>query len=720
MTDLSRWPNADDVLDRALELPRHERPAFVRAAAGGDAAFAAALEAVLAEDGPSGAFLEPGSAMTGPLAADLAREAGSGGEAPRLQAGQAFGGYEVLGVIGHGGMGEVYRARDQKLGRDVALKVLPARFAADPHRHVRLEREARLLASLNDPHIAAIYQLEEHEQVSALVMELVEGPTLAERLARGRLPIAAALDIAEQMALALVAAHRRGVVHRDLKPSNVKITPDGGVKVLDFGIATAVETDLEPAASDRTTKPISSDSAGPIFGTASYTSPERARGQKTDHRADIWAFGCVLFEMLTGVRAFDGNSPAATMWRVIEREPEFSRLPIKTPAAIHRLLERALRKDPDRRLGFAGDALLDIEDARAELAGANTQPIPRAQQRRATQVAVATLAAGLAIGAIAVWTWLRPAPPVASHLAVPIPDADDLVVGEIPGLAVSPDGRTIVYRARRGGVMQLMRRSLDDATTVPIEGTAEAAAPFFSPDGQWIGFSNDTKLMKVATAGGKPVVICDAPGGARASWGPDDVIWLSTGTARVIHRVPAGGGVPEPVTALDEASGDQAHLAPSVLPGGGAALVTVTRADGQHIGIARKDGREVRVLTAGRQPRALPDGRFVFARGDALWTARLGSDRASLAGEPVMALQGVDLGGQSATAHFALSEAGALIYMPRRLTADARVPVWIDRHGKETVMPIEPRPYARVTISPDGTRLALAVTSPENRDIWIY
>jgi serine/threonine-protein kinase len=718
MTDLSRWPQADDMLDRALALPHAERAAFVRAEARGDAALEAALGAVLAEDEGGGTFLTPGGAITGALAGDLAAiyELDDPDE-PRLQTGQTFGGYDVVGVLGHGGMGEVYRARDRRLGRDVALKVLPARFAADPARHARLEREARLLASVNDPHIAAIYELEEHQGISALVLELVEGSTLADRLSRGRLPMEAALDIAEQIALALVAAHRRGIVHRDLKPANVKITPDAGVKVLDFGIATAVATDEADAApSEASTR---SNDAGLAFGTASYTSPERARGLRTDHRADIWAFGCVLFEMLTGVRAFDGSSSGAILARVIERDPEFSRLPVRTPAAIHRLLERAFRKDPDRRLGFIGDALLDLEDARAELQGRATQPVPRAQQRRANLIAAAAAIGGLALGATAIWAWLRPGPPTASHMAVPIPDADDLIVGEIPGLAIAPDGRTIVYRTRRDGVLQLVRRSIGDAAAVPIEGSRDGAAPFFSPDGQWIGFSNDTRLFKVPTTGGKPVEVGGAPGGARASWGADDKIWFSIGTARVVFRVAAAGGTPEPVTAIDARSGDQAHTAPSVFPDGSAALVTVTRSDGSHIGVVGARTGEVRVLCAGRQPYALPDGRIVFARGDALWMARLSADRTALAGEPVAVLPGIEQSG-AGTSQFAVSHGGALIYMPRRAVGEARVPVWIDRNGTETSIPIDPRPYARVTVSPDGTRLALAVSSPENRDIWVY
>jgi serine/threonine-protein kinase len=720
MIDLSRWPNADDVLDRALALPRHERPGFLRGEAGADTEFLAALTTVLAEDETTSEFLSPGSAITGALAADLAAALDpDDADAPRLQAGQTFGGYDVIGVLGHGGMGEVYRARDPRLGREVALKVLPARFAADPGRHARLEREARLLASVNDPHIAAIYELEEHQGIGALVMELVEGSTLAERIARGRLPIPTALDIAEQIAFALIAAHRRGIIHRDLKPANVKITPDAGVKVLDFGIATAVAPDGEDAVSPEATTRSSSEAAVMLFGTASYTSPERARGQKTDHRADIWAFGCVLFEMLTGVKAFDGASPGAILARVTEREPEFSRLPVRTPAAIHRLLERALRKDPDRRLGFIGDALLDIEDARAELAGASTQPVPRAHQRRARVVAVAALAAGLALGGAAIWVWLRPGPAVASHLALPVPEGDDLVVGEIPGLAISPDGRTVVYRARRDGVMQLVRRSMGENVATPIEGSKDGAAPFFSPDGQWIGFSNDVRLLKVSVTGGKPAVVADAPGGARGSWAPDDTIWFSSGTARVIYRVPSGGGTPEAVTSLDEPAGDQTHTAPSVFPDGGGAVVTVTRSDGVHVGIVSSGSGLVRVLFPGRQPQALSGGRIIFARGEVLWAARLADDRQTVAAEPTAALTGVELSG-AGTAQFAASDAGSLVYMPRLAVGEVRVPVWLDRAGTETLIPIDAKPYTRGSVSPDGTRIALAVASPENRDIWVY
>jgi serine/threonine-protein kinase len=722
MADFSRWPNADALLDEALARPREARGAYLRQAAGGDAGLVAALERVLAEAEPSDDFLAPGGALGGALADDLARDNGAADDSFRLQAGVPFGAYDIADVLGRGGMGEVYRARDRRLGRDVALKVLPARLAADPERHDRLQREARLLASLNDPHIGAIYGFEEHDGVAALVLELVEGPTLSERLSRGRLPVDDALSIAGQIAQALTAAHQRGIVHRDLKPGNVKLTPGGKVKVLDFGIAKALgdEADERDGSGTGVTPTTAEESPAAIFGTAPYISPERFRGRAVDHRADVWAFGCVLFEMLTGLRAFDGQTASDIAARVLERDPELSRLPMRTPPSLHRLLERTFRKDPEKRLGSMHDALLDIADARAELQGAQIAPVPRGYRRRSTAFITLALLGGLAAGGVAVWRLRQPAPARPTHLAVPIPESDDLVAGELPGVAISPDGRRIVYRARQNGVIQLIARSLDESAATVVPGSVYGANPFFSPDGQWLGFVGETKILKVPVTGGTPTVICDAPGGARANWGPGDQILFSTGTGRVIYRVAAAGGTPTAVTRIDPRSGDQSHESPWMLPDGRAAVITVTREAGPHIGVVRLDTGDVRVLTTGKQPRALRNGWVLFMRGDALWAAPLDPARLEFTREPAMVAEGLELGTLSGTAHYAVSDTGTLIYMPRRPAVDVRSPIWVLRDGREEAIRVEPRPYTRASLSPDGSRMALALATPENRDIWIY
>lgn len=716
--DLLRWPHADDILDRALDLPPNEQRQYVQDASGGDAELAAALEAVLAEANTTDAFLAPGGALAGALAADLvARDAFE--ELPAgLQFGQVFGSYEVVGVLGRGGMGEVYRARDDRLGRDVALKVLPAHLAVDAGRRAKLTQEARLLASLNDPHIAAIYDIEEHEGITALVLELVEGETLADQLTRGRFSIRASLDVAEQLVHGLAAAHRRGIIHRDLKPANVKVTPDGLVKILDFGIATAVD---EPQGHTWPASAETLEMHAVVLGTPSYVAPERAGGMPTDHRGDIWAFGCLLYEMLTGVRAYAGVSPADTLSKIGRDDPDFSRLPVRTPPSIARLLERCFRKDPGRRLGYIGDALLDIEDARRELSGDVTVRAPARTGRRTAALTVGALAGGLLLGAAA-WSLFvpRPAGDSMAYLSVPIPGEDDLVAGELPGLAISPDGQTVVYRTRRTGVIQLVKRRLDQTDPVVLDGSSGGASPFFSPDSAWIGFATDAQLLKAPAGGGAAVAIADIPGGARASWGPDDMIWFSSGSTRVLQRIPAGGGTPAAVTTLDSAAGDVSHDGPSAMSAGRYALFTVTRGVETSIALADAASGRYRILTPGRQPTALNDRWFVFARGDGLWLAQVDVERGELVGEPVSVVAGLELGAQSGAPQYAVSASGSLIFMPRTIAGDLRSPVWVDRDGREEAIPVEARPYTRAAIAPDGARLALAVATPEERDIWVF
>ncbi len=721
MIDLTRWPHADELLDAALARPRAERAAFVDASVDGDAALAAALNAVLAEDETADDFLAPGGALTGALAGDLARSMPEERDQPaHLAVGSRFGVYEIREIIGAGGMGEVYRATDTRLGRDVALKVLPARFAADRDRHERFRREARLLASLNHPNIAAVYELEEHDGVSAIVQELVEGQTLAERLARGRLPVAEVLQIAAQLVDALDAAHHQGVVHRDLKPANVKLTAANEVKVLDFGIAIARER-YQPGGEPDVAQATADPAQGLILGTAAYLSPERARGQPSDHRADIWAFGCVLYEMLTGARAFDGASTTGVIARVLERDPDVARLPEQTPPSLRRLLDRSLRKDPSRRLSDIGDARLEIDDAHIEQAQAREKPtVPRATRRLAASAAVLALVAGGAAGAAAAWQMLQPPRARVAHLALPIAEGDELVAGEVPGIAISPDGRTVVYRARRAGRIQLLRQSLDEATATVLPGSENAADPFFSPDGQWIAFASESTLVKMPVTGGNPVTIADTSGRARGDWAGDGSIVFSKGTGRVIYRVAATGGVPVEITRLDTASNQLSHDSPFLLPGDRAALVTVGRPDGPQVGIARLDTGEVRVLTPGRQPRYTSTGHLLFVRGDAIMAARFDPGRLELTSEPVAAVERVELASISGVAHFGLSDTGTLVYLPRHATLDLKTLVWVDRGGNEQALPIEPRPITRASLSPQGARIALALSTPENRDVWIY
>ena len=706
--DSARWPDADELLDRALALPAPEREAFLRDAAGHDRELLVALQIVLAEAASGDAFLEPGGALSGAIGAEIAQAAVDEQE-PRqaLAPGGRIEQYEIVAIMGRGGMGEVYRARDTRLPRDVALKVLPDRLARDPERVARFRREARTLASLNHPGIGAIYGVAEDGTREALVLELVEGPTLSERLAGRRLSIDEALAIARRLAEAIEAAHARGILHRDLKPANIKVLDDGAVKILDFGLAKALSPG--PGSAD---PEISASSPGVILGTPAYMSPEQIRGQELDERADIWAFGCVLYEMLTGDRAFPGDAAPEIMGHVLQREPDFERLPRLTPEPIRRLLRRCLEKNPRRRLGFVGDATLEIDDAAVRQDGAAAAP-PRSFWGMGAFVAGVAALASVAV------ILLRPDPPAPSvaRFTLPIPSGDVPVTGFQPIVAFSPDGRTIVYRARRNNVVQLFRRGLQDQEAVPIAGTENGTSPFFSTDGRWLGFDSDGVLKRLELAGGPPVNICDAPGGVTAAWQPDDTIVFATNTSRALQRVAASGGQPSPLTALDSTRGDTLHLLPQVLPDGRSVLFTIVSGASRHVAVRLASG-EIRVITEGTNGRYLRSGHLVFWRDGSLWAARFDPGRLAIAGPAVpmpLDIQDTD----NTVLHFDVSTDGSIVYLPAGEDGAPQRLVWIDRKGMETPVNLAPRPYVRIGLSPDGSRLAFAMRERGNTDVWV-
>jgi serine/threonine protein kinase len=482
--------------------------------------------------------------------------------------GTCIGPYEVVAAIGAGGMGEVYRARDSKLGRDVALKIIPDAFALDPDRLARFRREAQLLASLNHPQIGAIYGFEDSGRTHALVLELVEGDTLADRIAAARhdggaLQVEEALAIARQMADALDAAHEHGIVHRDLKPANIKVTPDGQVKVLDFGLAKLAQPSesahrpSDASQSPTITSPALMTGAAVILGTAAYMSPEQAKGRDADRRSDIWAFGCVLYEMLTGRRAFEGEDVADTLAAVLRADPAWGVLPPDTPRAIVRLLRRCLQKDPKRRLQHIGDARLELDepaDTRAET------PLAAARTPHRIWAFVAATAAVAAIAAAAGWMLApKSAPPQVRRYEITVPAAAAFTVPGAVDLALSPDGRTLLYSAPSVGVL---KRRADGVAFEPVRGTEGASAPFFSPDGAWIGFRAEGKLKKVPVEGGLAVTLCDLPGLPRATWGDDGFIFMAGGSD--LYKVSSNGGVPQLVLKAD--NGGPVSL-PRLIPG---------------------------------------------------------------------------------------------------------------------------------------------------------
>src|SRR5262245_12131882 len=524
-----------------------------------------------------------------------------------------LGPYEIVAPLGAGGMGEVYRARDSKLEREVAIKILPDALASDADRVARFEREAKTLASLNHPNIAHIHGLEDTGDVRALVMELVEGPTLADRLEQGSLPIDEALPIARQVAEALEAAHEQSIVHRDLKPANIKLRPDGTVKVLDFGLAKPLEPVGSPAGAATLSPTLTvagATQAGIILGTAAYMAPEQARGKPVDRRADIWAFGCVLFEMLTGKRAFEGEEISDVLARIIEREPNFNALPATTPAAVRRLLRRCLEKDRKRRLPDIAAARLEIDDALAPTSDAAAPPAPVANAKAISRrlalpwAMAAGLAAALAV-VFALWApWRTPEPAMPLRMEVGVGVDTPLITDQGPAAVISPDGRLLALVAQAGsGTSQLYVRRLDQLQATPLGGTTNVRNPFFSPDSQWIGFFADGKLKKIAATGGAAVPLCDAPNGRGGWWGDDGTIIFQPNTGAsvggVLQQTPADGGRPEPATKMGE--GEVSQRWPQILPSNRGVLYTANVSQGADalIVVQARSGGPRKVLVRG-------------------------------------------------------------------------------------------------------------------------
>jgi Tol biopolymer transport system component len=632
--------------------------------------------------------------------------------------------YEITSHLGSGGMGDVYEATDSKLGRSVAIKFLPEAFSHDTERVARFEREARVLASLNHSNIAAIHGLEESAERKFLVMELVEGETLAERIKRGPIPVDESLAFAKQISEALEAAHETGIIHRDLKPANVKITPGGKVKVLDFGLAKAFE--LEGSKTNMSQSPtlsITATNAGVILGTAAYMSPEQARGKVVDRRADIWAFGVLLFEMLTGTLAFGDEDVSMTLSKVLQREPNFDALPRSLPARVNRVLRVCLCKDPKQRVG-------DIRDVRLALEGAFETPAPAtgdasgpAKARFVWMWLALTAIVTSGVTGLVVWSTVHaPAPPPVRRLQHMLPRTLELPVASGTLVALSPDGRTLVYRAREeGGVWRLYRRTLDVLDATPISGTeGSAQSPFFSPDGQWVGFTapGSNTLMKVPLAGGRPVRIGSMPVAPRgASWGLDGTIIVGA-NASGLMRVPASGGDAVPLAAPDDG---RQYWYPQILPGGRAVLFTAseTVADAADVLVLDlKTGVRQTVVKGGAAGWYVPTGHIVFLRGGDLWAVRFDPEQLQVSGEPVLVEQGirVEIGG---AVQFALADDGTLTYITADVSDTLRSLVWVDRTGHEERLSAPERAYSSARISPDGTRVAVGIDDQE-RDIWTW
>ena len=643
-----------------------------------------------------------------------------------VSVGTQLGSYRIISLLGSGGMGEVYRARDTKLGREVAIKILPSAFAADPDRLARFAREARLLASLNHPNIAHVYGVEDTGGVHGLVMELVEGPTLAERLGQVGLPLHEALAIARQIADALDTAHEKGIVHRDLKPANIKLAPDGAVKVLDFGLATAAlrPEELSQAPTMRPTE------VGTIVGTAAYMSPEQARGLAVDKRTDIWAFGCVLYEMLTGRQAFIGATMSDIMARVLEREPDWSALPPATSARVHELLRRCLAKDLRQRLRDIGDARFelsreresDVDDTRKTIAFERRRP----RDRATTAVAIVAMA----VAAVSGIGWYRsraPAPTPfvpAVRFEVP-PPAGSRFASDVERtyLSLSPDGSQLAFVARdASNQSQVWLRPLSALDARPVAGTENARGVFWAPDSRALAFFAGNKLKRVDVSGGAVVSVCDAPEGIGlfGTWGTDGQILFASVEGASIFRVSTAGGTPGPEITRNLSGGEARVNWPWFLPDGKRFVYLSRLKNGSgQIMLAEPPKAPRPLVSAVSNPQWIDPDILVFARDGTLVGQRIDLSQARAVGEPFSIAGPIDYFFSTGRAMFTASRTGTLAYQSHK---DVDRLVWVDRAGHELGAVGADGGYLSVRLSPDGRMVLFARINPQNGtpDVWTF
>jgi len=657
------------------------------------------------------------------------------------QPGQQLGHYRLVEKIGEGGMGVVWRATDTTLNRDVAIKMLPQGLAADVSRMQRFEQEARLLASLNHPHIATIHGFHEDAGGRFLAMELVEGEDLSERIARESIPLERVIEIATQIAEALEVAHSQGVIHRDLKPANIKLTSTGQVKVLDFGLAKALS--IDPASGSSAGDPAHSPTmtsagtlAGMIIGTAAYMSPEQARGKSADRRADVWAFGCLLYEMLTRTRPFDGETISDALASVLKEHPDWSALPVETPAAIRRLLRRCLTKDPRQRLGDAGAVRLELREALEPLppeeqtAPAEAAPPPAPARRRVLPWVVTAVAVVAAIAAMVIGGKSEPVATEPFHLAIPLPSGVKLNDDQQSTLAVSPDGRHLVLVASIDEGTELYLRSLNKPETKVIPGTLNGDNPFFSPDGRWIGFFADGKLKKVSIVDGALITVCDSPGTPRgAAWGENDRIVFPRHFDGGLFVVDGSGGESAPLTELDDERRERTHRWPHFIPGSDVVLFTVATLDSPEYyddalidAVDMKTGERKTVYKGASWARYLPTGHLLLAREGLLFAVAFDVDRLEVTGNPEPVVQEVMGARNSGVVYADVAQNGMLAYFAGKATTRRAVLTW--RHFDGRSEPVAGAPidgYVDPAVSPDGRRIAVAIAADDGSfHVWTY
>ena len=708
--DAERWARIKQIFTSALEQPEHERRAFLEKACGAGAALRQEVERLLAEqEGP--ALVSPAAELPTATALELAP-------------GETVAHYRVERKLGEGGMGVVYQATDTKLRRQVALKALRPDFVQDRDRMARFEREAHILASLNHPHIAGIYGLEQQDGRQFLVLELIPGPTLAERLAKGSIPMREALGLAQQVAEALEAAHGKGVIHRDLKPANVKITPEGQVKVLDFGLARALAG--EQAGPDLSrTETLESTEKGMIVGTPAYMSPEQVCGKPLDSRTDIWAFGCVLYEILSRRKVFAGDSLPELIAAVMERQPDWRALPTEAPSRVRCMLRRCLEKDPRKRWRDIGDARLELEEVLSGTAEEEAAPV----KRRAFWPAIA---AGFVLGAAAIgaWVWMQAraaTPPPVVRFSFDLPQGERFNPTWNSLLMFSPDGGTIAYTYTTGGRRMAFLRRLDSLEAKPLADAPGLNVYSFSPNGRSVVMQDPMTqaVQKAAVSGGAPVPFASADMAFRGDWAPDNYYYWTTHYFGPIVRTPLSGGQPEPVTELDLEKQERTHRHAQMLPGGKALIFTVSSGGMESFDDARIDaytlGTKQRktLVQGGFSARYSPGGYLVYAREGNLYAASFDAKNLEVTGSPVKVAEGVFMSTNTGSAYFDVSRAGALAYAVGKAEGGERTLVWVDRQGKATPLPLPVRSYLFPRISPDSRQVAFEVEGV-NHDLYLY